>query len=113
MKCANCNRPGLYVYEGPGVRPVAYCTDDLPGFLRGAAKSGALRTTEAFDRVRQSALNALSPDQVVTADPEPDPAPEPKKNRRKKAEPAVEEPAPVEDPAEPAVEDAVGEPTEG
>lgn len=125
MKCANCDRPGLYVYEGPGVRPVAYCAVDLPGFLRASARSGALRTTKAFDQVRQNALASLSPTQVIAVAPapEPEPEPQPKKTRsRKKSAPApdpveeaAEEPTEpvVEEPVEPPVEEPVEEPTEG
>lgn len=110
MKCANCDRPGLYMYEGPGIRPVAYCVDDLPGFLRASAKSGALKKTDGFSQVRDGVLAAVAPTQVVAVDPEPEaeapkPAQSKKTRSRKKPTPAIEETteeAPVEEaPEEP------------
>lgn len=110
MKCANCDSPALYVYEGPGVRPSGYCGNDLPKFLHGAARSGNLRTTEDYDALKKSAMSALS-FRTVAVDPEP----QPKKKRSRKTtpkEPVVEtveeaaEETPVEEPAqeEPAPE---------
>jgi hypothetical protein len=88
MKCANCDRSALYVYEGPGIRAIGYCDTDLPRFLQGPAKSGSLRTTSGFEAVQRDALRALSPIQAVAVDTAP--APAPRKKRRKAA------PAPVE-----------------
>lgn len=118
MKCANCDRPALYVYEGAGMRPVAYCDSDLPRFLQGQAKKGALKTTDAFAATQRSALSALAPVTAVVVDapaPEPTPAPSPApKKRRRKAAPKAEAPAAettVEDEPQPVevVDDSVEE----
>lgn len=118
MKCANCDSPALYVYEGPGIRPAGYCGDDLPRFLHGAARSGNLRTTEDYDALKKSAMSALS-FRTVTVDPETQPT---KKKRSRKSAPKDPEPvveAPVEEPQveeapveEPAQEPSPEEPTE-
>lgn len=105
MKCANCDKPALYVYEGPGIRPLPYCPDDLPVFLQGKARSGALKTTEAYEAIRNQALSALSPIRTYAVDPEPEPSKK-RRARKKSEEPAVEEPVeePVDEPAEEPVE---------
>lgn len=71
MKCANCDSAALYVYDPPRVLPTAYCAAHLPKFLRAAAKSGALTTTERFSEVQASALSALAVPAVVVAEAPP------------------------------------------
>ena len=111
MKCANCDRPALYVYEGSGMRPVSYCDSHLPRFLQGAAKKGALKTTDAYSATQRSALSALAPVTAIAVDtptePAPAPAPEAPKKRRRK--PKAEQ-APVEAPQETPEETIEAEP---
>ena len=110
MKCANCDNPALYVYDTAGVRPTPYCDVDLPSFLRPAARSGLLTTTDAFEGTRQSAIATLAL---------PPEAPAPKRKRGKSTQPVEESTAPDPLPEAPEVvdsvapEDAPAEPTEG
>lgn len=117
MKCANCERPALFVYEGAGIRPVSYCDAHLPRFLQGAARKGSLRTTEAYAATQRAALSALAPLTAIAVDTAPEPAPEPapeetaapKKRRRKtKSEQAAVE-VPQESPEEIVEAEAVEE----
>jgi hypothetical protein len=80
MTCSDCPSPALYVYDPPKIRPTYFCEKHLPSFLKQAAKSGALKTTEKFADVKASALAALAP--VVEAVEEP----APKRRRRKKVQ---------------------------
>ena len=116
MKCANCDRPALFIYEGSGIRTVGYCNSHLPRFLQGRAKDGSLNTTASYAREVESALSALAPASTYTVDVEPVPAepdPEvptvsvapPPRKRRSKAKPKTEpEAEPTTEDAEPAAE---------
>lgn len=107
MKCANCDRPAIYKYDPRPLTPTYYCDKHLPLFLEPSAKMGLLETTPAFDEVRRSALEKLSPASVPDAveeevqpvealvEAEEPPVERPKRKRRtaKKAAP-LEETAP-------------------
>lgn len=99
VTCANCENDALYVYEVTRDVVVNYCDKDLPGFLKPRRDAGALPTTEAYAKLRDEALTALTPiDFNTQADSEPA-KPTPKKAAKKKPsiEDIVEETAVVEE----------------
>lgn len=59
--CANCENDALYVYEVTRDVVINYCDKDLPGFLKPRRDAGALPTTEAYAKLRDEALAALTP----------------------------------------------------
>mgnify|MGYP006298223507 CR=1 FL=1 len=61
MNCANCDSDALYVYQVTESKEFLYCGKHLPGFLEARRKAGNLKTTEAWEREKQSALTALKP----------------------------------------------------
>lgn len=67
MKCANCTKDALYVYQTPSVGPIAYCVDDLPGFLRPQAKAGLLEKAPMHVEYVASAIETLSADKPKRA----------------------------------------------
>jgi hypothetical protein len=107
MHCANCDAPALYIYGPKPLTPTAYCDKHLPGFLRKAAKSGVLPTTDAYDALRRETLNRLAPapepdpEPETTREDDPEPAPKPARKRAKKP-PVTPEEAPdaPEEPSE-------------
>lgn len=88
MKCANCDRPAIYKYDPRPLTPTYYCDKHLPLFLEPSAKMGLLETTPAFDEVRRSALEKLSPLPAPAAVEEEQPIEAPVEAE----EPAVERP---------------------
>lgn len=83
MKCANCDTDALYIYERAEVAAIPYCASCLPSFLKKAARSGVLPTTEAHAATKQEVAEILSPEapsarrkrpaKQVWKDPEPEP----------------------------------------
>ena len=113
MKCDNCSKDAIYLYDPRPLAASAYCNSHLPSFLRHAAKVGALQTLPAFEDQKAAALARLAVSQPAEAEPEPaeaveepdqtdssvPPETEPKRKRRaprKKTAP-VEDAAPVEE----------------
>ena len=61
MKCVNCTRDAMYVYDVPATDTVAYCEVCLPSFLRVQAKAGLLQITERFTEVQSEVAEKLAP----------------------------------------------------
>lgn len=105
VTCANCENDALYVYEVNRDVVINYCDKDLPGFLKAQRDAGALPTTEAYAKLREEALAALTPINFSTEEAGAatlPPKPEPKKVSAKKKptiEEIVEETVVVEEPA--------------
>lgn len=93
MKCANCGRDAIYIYDPKPLAATAYCDRDLPSFLRPAARAGVLPTTDSFERVKSDALAKLSVTSLAPVEDEPETAetaevetaPKPRRPRAKKA----------------------------
>lgn len=60
MKCANCDRDALYVYQINKHVEIFYCGSDLPNFLEVRRRAGLLKTTEQLKIEKEAALEALS-----------------------------------------------------
>ena len=73
MTCANCESLALYVYQITHETHILYCNKHLPKFLEPLRKAGNLKTTDEFQRLRES----LTP----TSEEEPK-----KKKKAKKAD---------------------------
>lgn len=74
MKCANCDRDALYVYQVTKESSIYYCNKDLPSFLEERKKAGLLKITESFTTQQKSAIDNLSHKPVATeeqAEPKP------------------------------------------
>ena len=69
--CANCENDALYVYEVNRDVVVNYCDKDLPGFLKERRDAGALPTTEAYAKLREEALAALTPVEFAVEEVKP------------------------------------------
>lgn len=72
MKCANCDKNAIWVYDVPSQNTVAFCDADLPSFLRVQAKSGQLATTDEYAKVAAEVAEALAPpvvEPVVEVEP--------------------------------------------
>ena len=107
VTCANCENDALYVYEVNRDVVVNYCDKDLPGFLKERRNAGALPTTEAYAKLREEALAALTPIDFNTHEEAAPSKAAPKKSAAKKKpsiEDIVEETVVVE---EEAVEEVV------
>ena len=59
MKCANCDTHAMFIYDLSSTRGIPYCEAHLPSFLNARKNAGLLRTAEAFDTEKASALEAL------------------------------------------------------
>lgn len=95
MKCSNCDKPALWVYESAASDDLPFCEDHLPRFLRGQAASGGLRKTEEYARVQAEVLSSLAPEEPVieevVEEVVEEPVPAPKRNRKAAAEETTEE----------------------
>ena len=74
MKCANCDKGALFVYQITAEKEILYCGKHLPGFLDARRRAGNLKTTDEFLAERKGALTALAE------------APKPKKRSKKATE---------------------------
>lgn len=97
MKCSNCDKPALWVYESAASDDLPFCEDHLPRFLRGQVTSGGLRKTEEYARVQAEVLSSLAPEEPVVEEAVEvvevveEPAPAPKRSRKASAEETPEE----------------------
>lgn len=70
MKCANCDKDAIWIFDDRGAANQFFCDADLPWFLKNRAKTGSLKK-----------VNVAAAPQVV----EEKPAEAPKKKTKKKA----------------------------
>ena len=90
MKCANCKKDAVYIYQLTEKKQILYCNDDLPKFLEHAKKAGLLKTTESFKSVMQEGLQKIASlstkvEETPVLEAETTPTPTPKKKSVKKA----------------------------
>ena len=59
MKCSNCDKDALFVYQLTLNKVIPYCGKHLPAFLETRRKADLLKTTEAWSKEKESALATL------------------------------------------------------
>jgi hypothetical protein len=69
MKCANCEKPALWVWTSSYTDDIPYCENDLPRFLYPIRDAGLLQTTEEFSRISATVAEALAPVEEVEEAP--------------------------------------------
>jgi hypothetical protein len=81
MKCANCSNDAAWIYEPSEGQEIAYCIQDVPGFLIPRMKAGHLKKVESFEALKKDAIDALPKVEPVIEEPivEEDTAPTTKK----------------------------------
>ena len=84
MKCGNCSKPADFIYQITMEVGQPYCAAHLPRFLDGRLKADLLKTTEEWEKNKQTALEILSPELSVTEEVVK-PVKPPKKARSKKS----------------------------
>jgi hypothetical protein len=85
MKCANCSKDAMYIYEINAKTSIPYCDKDLPLFLVDRKKAGLLKTTAEHATALKEVATNLS-QTSSSLDDSTQSAPEPKKATKKKAE---------------------------
>lgn len=60
MKCANCDKDAMYVYDINAKTAILYCDADLPLFLVNRKKAGLLKTTAEHATALEEVSTTLS-----------------------------------------------------
>lgn len=84
MKCANCDKGALFVYQITETKEILYCGNHLPKFLDARRRAGNLKTTEQFIAERNTAIQTVAVE-VPAVEETPEEEPKKPKSKAKKA----------------------------